>query len=175
MGIAYRTGSATARSPPFPAWAGMEIRLSLTDSDAQQRAERVRAQMMQHDRVLATLGIAIDAIAPGRASVSMTVRDDMLNGFAICHGGLLTTLADTAFAYACNSHDEVTVASGLSVDFVAPAHAGDRLEAHAEERMQRGRTGVYDVTVRNQHEHVIALFRGRSHRIKGRAVCPPRD
>ena len=170
MGIAYRTGSATARSPPFPAWAGMEIRLSLTDSDAQQRAERVRAQMMQHDRVLATLGIAVDAIAPGRASVSMTVRDDMLNGFAICHGGLLTTLADTAFAYACNACNEVTVASGLSIDFLAPAHQGDVLDAVCREQSARGRTGIYDVTVSNQRGERIALFRGRSYRLRGKPV-----
>ncbi|OIQ83747.1 acyl-coenzyme A thioesterase PaaI [mine drainage metagenome] len=142
---------------------------------AQQLAERVRERMYASDFATKMLDIAIVEVGPGTAHARMTVRRDMLNGFAICHGGLLTTLADTAFAYACNSHDEVTVASGLGVDFVAPAHAGDRLEAHAEERMQRGRTGVYDVTVRNQHGHVIALFRGRSHRIKGRAVCPPRD
>ncbi len=156
----------------------MEIRLDRTEpapDDAQLRAERARGAMMRHDRVLDTLGITVDSIGPGRAGVSMRVRDDMLNGFAICHGGLIATLADTAFAYACNSHGERTVASGLSVDFVAPAHAGDRLRADALEQTQRGRTGVYDVVVRNQNDELVALFRGRAHRVKARADAAPRQ
>ncbi len=151
----------------------MEIRVKRSEPEtdhAQQRAERARGAMMQHDRVLDTLGITVDSIGPGRAAVSMRVRDDMLNGFAICHGGLITTLADTAFAYACNSHGERTVASGLSVDFVAPAQAGDQLRADALEQTQRGRTGVYDVVVRNQRDELVALFRGRAHRVKARAA-----
>jgi len=100
----------------------------------------------------------------------MTVREDMLNGHATCHGGLIATLADSAFAFACNSYNEVTVASGLSVDFVAPAYEGDMLTARAIEVSLSGRTGVYDVMVFNQKADCLAVFRGRSHRIKGKLV-----
>ena len=110
----------------------------------------------------------LEEIAPGRAVMAMTVRPEMLNGFEICHGGFITTLADSAFAFACNSHNELTVASGLSVDFLAPAREGDRLTATAREVSVAGRTGVYDVAVVNQEGVTIAVIRGRSHRIKGR-------
>jgi acyl-CoA thioesterase len=100
----------------------------------------------------------------------MSVRADMLNGFAICHGGFIATLADTAFAYACNSYNELTVAAGIVVDFIAPAHEGDRLTADAREVALKGRTGVYDITVTNQHKKIVALLRGRSFTQKGMAV-----
>ena len=114
----------------------------------------------------------ITHIAPGEATIEMVVRDDMLNGFEICHGGYITTLGDTAFAYACNSYNEMTVASGLSVDFVAPGKPGDVLVAVAKEVSQAGRTGVYDVTISNQVGQAIALFRGRSYRMKGKPTVP---
>ncbi len=104
--------------------------------------------------------------------MEMAVRNDMLNGFDICHGGFITALADTAFAYACNARNEMTVASGLSVDFVAPGRPGDVLTAQAREVSRAGRTGVYDVQVTNQRQEVIALFRGRSHSFKGRPTVP---
>ncbi|MDZ7854595.1 hydroxyphenylacetyl-CoA thioesterase PaaI [Sphaerotilus sp.] len=139
----------------------------------QDTADHVGTGMMANDLACQSLGIRVTQIAPGRATMTMTVRPDMLNGFAICHGGLITTLADSAFAYACNSYNELTVASGLSVDFVAPGREGDVLTAVAEEVSLAGRTGVYDVNVTNQRGERIAVFRGRSYRMKGRPTVPP--
>lgn len=136
----------------------------------QELAERVRDRMYADDHATRSLGIAIVDVGPGTSRARMTVRRDMLNGFAICHGGLIATLADTAFAYACNACNEVTVASGLSVDFLAPARAGDVLDAECSEQSARGRTGIYDVTVSNQRGERIALFRGRSYRLRGKPV-----
>jgi acyl-CoA thioesterase len=100
------------------------------------------------------------------------VRPEMLNGFKICHGGFITTLADSAFAFACNSYNELTLAAGIAVDFVAPAREGDVLTAEAREATLAGRTGVYDVKVTNQRGETIALLRGRSHRLKDKQVVP---
>lgn len=143
------------------------------DMNPQATADHVAVAMMREDRACQALGIAVASIAPGRAVMTMTVRPDMLNGFGICHGGLIATLADSAFAYACNAYNELTVASGLSVDFLAPGREGDQLSAAAEEVSLAGRTGVYDVTVTNQRGERIAVFRGRSHRMKGRPTVPP--
>lgn len=137
---------------------------------AQQRAERARDAMYRHDHASQALGIEIAAIAPGRATATMTVRQDMLNGFGMCHGGLITTLADTAFAFACNTYDEMTVAAGFDAEFVKPARIDDRLVAEASEQSQNGRLGLYDVTVRNQHGDAIAFLRGRSYRLRGKTV-----
>ena len=137
---------------------------------AQRTAERVRDHMLMQDHAARALGIEIVTVGPGRSRARMPVRQDMMNGFAMCHGGLIATLADTAFAYACNAYNEVTVASGLSIDFVAPAKLGDILEATCVEQALSGRTGVYDVVVSNQRAERVALFRGRSYRIKGRPV-----
>jgi acyl-CoA thioesterase len=136
----------------------------------QLMAEAVRDAMLANDRATRSLGMEVLAVGPGTATVAMTVRDDMLNGFDICHGGLITTLADSAFAFACNSHNELTVASGFSVDIVAPGKLGDRLTAVGEEVHLAGRTGVYDVTVRNQREELVAVFRGKSYRIKDKSI-----
>ena len=135
---------------------------------AQQTAEHVREGMYANDRASKALGMQVTAIGPGRATLTMTVRADMLNGLDICHGGLVTTLADSAFAFACNSYNELTVASGFSVDLVAPAREGDVLTAVAEEVSLAGRTGVYDVNVNNQRGERVAVFRGRSYRMKGK-------
>lgn len=135
-------------------------------------AEHVRSGMLANDRATQGLGIAITAMGPGQATLTMVVRADMLNGFATCHGGFITALADSAFAFACNSRNEMTVASGLSVDFLAPAREGDRLTAEAHEVSLAGRTGVYDVNVRNQQGEAIAAFRGRSYCIKGKPTVP---
>jgi acyl-CoA thioesterase len=142
--------------------------LPANDDLAQRTAEGVRSGMYANDRAIQALGIAITEIAPGRATVTMTVRPEMLNGFAIIHGGFVATLADTAFAYACNSYNEMTVASGFAIDLLAPAHEGDVLTAVAHEVQQAGRTGVYDVVVSKQNGQQIAVFRGRSYRMKGR-------
>ena len=116
--------------------------------------------------------MAIEHIAPGRATLTMRVRDDMLNGFSICHGGFITTLADSAFAFACNSRDLLTVAAGITVDFMAPARAGELLTAHAQEVSLAGRTGVYDVRVTGDHGRLVAVMRGRSYRTKNRVLKP---
>jgi len=140
----------------------------MPELDPQHLAELVRDKLFAADRAAQSLGIAITAIGVGTATMTMSVRDDMLNGFNICHGGYITALADTAFAYACNSGNELTVASGLSVDFVAPAAPGEVLIARAHEVSASGRTGVYDVQVRTAAGAIVAAFRGRSYRIKGR-------
>lgn len=148
----------------------------MTDmSSAQRIAEQVREGMLANDRASKALGMQVREIAPGRATVTMTVRADMLNGFDICHGGLITTLADSAFAFACNSYNELTVASGFSVDLVAPAREGDVLTAVAEEISLAGRTGVYDVNVTNQRGERVAAFRGRSYRVKGKPSVPGQE
>ncbi len=107
----------------------------------------------------------------GSATLRMRVRKDVVNGHQICHGGLIFTLADTAFAYACNSYNQNTVASACHIDFLAPRREGDVLEAVAIERSSAGRTGVYDVEVRVVDGHAVALFRGKSHRIKGEVIA----
>lgn len=139
-------------------------------AEAQALAERVAREMYERDPASIGLGMRVVSVGPGRAEVSMTVRADMLNGHAICHGGFIFTLADSAFAYSCNSYNLVTVASGCAIDFLAPAREGDVLTARAAERSAAGRTGVYDIDVVNQRGEKIALFRGKSYRIKGHVV-----
>ena len=124
--------------------------------------------MMAKDSASIAHGIRLTHISPGAAHMEMLVCPDMVNGFGTCHGGMITTLADSTFGFACNSYNELTVASGLSVDFIAPAVEGDVLTARASEVSLQGRTGVYDVMVFNQNADCIAVFRGRSHRIKGK-------
>ena len=138
--------------------------------DAHAIAEAVKLGMFMDDAASRGLGMHIDAVGPGYARISMTVRPDMLNGFKICHGGFITTLADSAFAFACNSYNEVTVASGIVVDFLAPAHEGDRLTAECHEVARTGRTGVYDIKVTDQDAKAVMVMRGRSHTIKGKQV-----
>lgn len=133
-------------------------------------AERTREAMFANDRASKSMGMRILAVGPGSATLQMTVREDMLNGHDICHGGFITTLADSTFAFACNSYNEVTVASGITVDFLAPARGGDVLTARGVEVSQAGRTGVYDIEVTNQHGQRVAVFRGRSYRLKGKPV-----
>jgi len=144
---------------------------SLHSAEHRQRvAEAVRHGLFAKDTAAQSLGMQVESIAPGQARISMTVRADMLNGFAICHGGFIATLADTAFAYACNSYNELTVAAGIVVDFLAPVHGGDRLTADAREVALQGRTGVYDITVTNQDKKTVAVMRGRSFTQKGKHV-----
>ena len=134
----------------------------------QQIAEAVRDGMLAADRASRALGMSIEAIAPGSATLRMTVRGDMINGADVCHGGLITTLADSAFAFACNSYNELTLASSLTVDLVAPAREGDVLTAEATVANRAGRTGVYYIVVTNQRGERIALVRGRSYTMKGK-------
>ena len=142
------------------------------DARAQQTAERVRDGMFRNDRASKLLGMRIDAVGPGRATLTMTVRDDMLNGHDVCHGGLIATLADSAFAFACNSYDELTLASGFAIDLLAPGRLGDVLTARCTEVSKAGRTGVYDCEITNQRDALIAVFRGRSYTLKGKPAVP---
>ena len=133
--------------------------------DPQALAERSAAAMYEADLASRNLGIQIDQVAPGRATARMLVRDTMLNGHDICHGGYVFLLADTAFAFACNTYGPVTVAAACDIAFLGPAHLGDELIAQATERHRAGRSGIYDVTVRRANT-VIAEFRGHSRTIR---------
>lgn len=139
-------------------------------SDAQQRADRVGRFIEAGDRAAQALGIRLCEMWPGYALMEMVVRPDMVNAAGTCQGGVLFTLADTAFACACNSHNELTVAAGCSIEFLLPGQVGDLLRAEAVERILVKRTGVYDVTIKRQDDVVVALFRGKSHRLGGRVV-----
>lgn len=145
----------------------------MTEKTPQHVAEYVRDGMLKNDAATKSLGMNVLVIGPGRATVTMTVRADMLNGHAICHGGFISALADSAFAFACNSYDELTVASGFAIDFLAPARKDDLLTARCIEVSKAGRTGVYDTDVLNQREERIAIFRGRSYTLKGKPAVTP--
>ena len=136
----------------------------------QHIAEASCDAMWANDRASKMLGMQVLAVGPGTATLSMTVREDMLNGHDTCHGGLVATLADSVFGFACNSYNEGTLASAFDVDFVAPARRGDVLTARATEVNKAERSGVYDVAVVNQRGEAVAVFRGRSRTMKGRAV-----
>ncbi len=142
----------------------------MTRPNPQELAELVRDAMWAGDQATRMLGMRILEVGPGRAVIEMPVRQDMLNGHALCHGGLITTLADSAFAFACNSYNELTVASGFSIDLLAPGRLGDVLTATCTELSKAGRTGVYDADVRNQRGERIAAFRGRSYTARGKPV-----
>ena len=134
------------------------------------RAEACARHLWATDVASQRLGMVLEYAGPGAARVSMVVRDDMVNGHDTCHGGLIASLADSAFAFACNSRDVATVAAGFEVDFLEPAYRGERLVAEACEVALRGRSGVYDVTV-CRDDTLLALFRGRSRSL-GRPVLP---
>ena len=138
--------------------------------DRQRLAERAAQSLYDSDRASQMLGMAIESVAPGAASVSMRVRSDMVNGHGICHGGLIFSLADSAFAFACNSHGHNTVAAGAAIEFLAPGREGDVLTAAASERWRVGKSGIYEIEVRNERGEAVALFRGRCHQIAGRLV-----
>jgi acyl-CoA thioesterase len=130
----------------------------------QQVADQVGRTMYEHDAAAKMLGIRLDEIRPGFAKMSMHVRADMLNGHAILHGGMTFSLADTAFAYACNSRNQKTVALACSITYVIAGREGDTLSAVAQEQAQTGKTGVYDIVVTNQRGEKLAMFRGNSYR-----------
>ncbi|HUA85050.1 MAG TPA: hydroxyphenylacetyl-CoA thioesterase PaaI [Bryobacteraceae bacterium] len=140
------------------------------NQSAQILAEQSARKMFDDDRASQALGMRIVAVRPGYAKLTMTVRNDMTNGHSTCHGGFIFSLADSAFAFACNSYNQRTVAAGCLIDFLAPAQAGDELTAEAAEQALAGRSGVYDVAVTNQHGVRIALFRGRSRQVGGEIV-----
>jgi acyl-CoA thioesterase len=140
--------------------------------DPQSIADHVGTGMFAEDAATRGLGMKVESMSPGGSRMTMTVRPDMLNGFKICHGGFISLLADSAFAFACNSHNELTVAAGFAVDFIKPAHLGDVLTAEAVEVTLTGRTGIYDVTVTNQRGERVAVLRGRSYRMKDKKTVP---
>ncbi|QKV17463.1 hydroxyphenylacetyl-CoA thioesterase PaaI [Oricola thermophila] len=138
--------------------------MAITD---QERAEKSAEAMWASDDASKWFGMSLDAVGPGTATMSLTVRDCQTNGHDICHGGVIFALADSAFAFACNSYNKVTVAQSNSITFAAPARTGDRLVAEAREVVRSGRSGTWDVTVTNQDGTVIALFRGLARTVSG--------
>lgn len=134
----------------------------MPDTDELGLARACAEKMLANDRASAALGITIDIPAPGAAIARMRIRDDMVNGFGVCHGGLVFALADTAFAFACNAYDRVTLAAAASIEFLRPVVAGAELSAHAHEDHRGERRGFYTVEVRNGDDDLVALFRGRS-------------
>lgn len=126
--------------------------------------------MWARDRASRGLGMSLDRVGPGEAVLSMTVRDDMVNGHDICHGGFIFTLADSAFAFACNAYNETTVAASCDISFLKAARLGDRLTATACETYREGRNGVYDIIVTDATGTTVALFRGRSRTIGGPVI-----
>jgi acyl-CoA thioesterase len=139
-------------------------------NDPQALAELAGKTMYERDPASQALGMRLDAIRPGYARMSMPVRADMLNGHGTCHGGYIFMLADSAFAFACNSHNFNTVGAGCTIDYLSPGREGDVLVAEALEQALSGKTGVYDIVVSNQDGRKLALFRGKSHRVGGRVA-----
>jgi acyl-CoA thioesterase len=143
----------------------------MTDgNDPQDLAQRSAAAMYERDLASQRLGMLVDEIRPGYARLRMQVRPDMLNGHGTCHGGFIFGLADSAFAFACNSRDRATVASGAAIEFLAPVRADEMLVAEAQEQALGGRFGTYDVVVRREQGEPVALFRGRSYALNGRVI-----
>jgi acyl-CoA thioesterase len=135
--------------------------------DPQALAEACARAMWAEDRASQGLGMRIERVAPGEAVLAMTVTERMVNGHGLCHGGFIFTLADSAFAFACNTYDQRTVAQHCAVTFLAPTRLGDALTAHAVEVFRGARSGIYDITVTGQGGAVVAEFRGHSRTIKG--------
>ena len=134
----------------------------------EQRAQRVADTMFPVDVASKeTMGMALVAVAPGRAVIRMAVQRLHLNGHQICHGGFIFTLADSTFAFACNSHNRNTVAAGCSIEFLRPAKEGDVLTCEGVEQILQGRHGIYDMKVTNQRGEIVAMFRGKSAQIPG--------
>ena len=141
----------------------------------QERAERSSDAMLKDDHTTKGMGMSIETVGPGLAKLSMVVRKDHLNGHGSCHGGAIFTLADSAFAFACNSHNTITVAQHCSVTFLAPGREGDKLTATAREVTLAGRSGIYDVTVTREDGVIIAEFRGLSRTVAGTHFEEPAD
>ena len=133
------------------------------ETTKQAMAEQCAARMWANDRASRSLGMVIESITPGGATLSMSVREDMTNGHDICHGGHIFLLADSAFAFACNTYNRVSVAQAAKIDFVRPAVKGDLLRATAREIHRGARSGIYDVVVERADGKLIACFRGNSH------------
>lgn len=155
------------RAPQKPL-VGMKT--SAPEPESQRAAELSAQALFAGDRASKNLGIGIEEVGPGFARLRMMVREDMVNGHGMCHGGIVFALADSAFAVACNTHNAVTVAAAASIDFLASAHVNDELTAEARELWRSKRSGIYEISVSNQRGETLALFRGRSHCIGGQLV-----
>jgi acyl-CoA thioesterase len=143
----------------------------MSGTEEERVAQAVGRAMYDADNASRALGMMLDEIRPGHARMRMAVRDDMINGHDLCHGGLIFTLADSAFAFACNARNHVTVAAGAEIHFISSARKGETLIAVARERAGAGRSGIYDIEVSDSASgRLIALFRGRSRRIEGSIV-----
>ena len=143
----------------------------MSGASEERVAQAVGRAMYDADHASRALGMVLDEIRPGFARMRMRVRDDMINGHDLCHGGLIFTLADSTFAFACNARNQVTVAAGAEIHFISSANKGETLIAVARERAGAGRSGIYDVEVSDSASgRLVALFRGRSHRVDGSIV-----
>ncbi|WP_440466060.1 hydroxyphenylacetyl-CoA thioesterase PaaI [Pseudomonas sp. YH-1] len=140
-------------------------------TDATQLARACAEAMYERDQATRRMGIQLLDAGPGSAKLSMRVLEDMIQGHGTCHGGYLFALADSAFAFACNSYNDATVAIGCSIDYVAPAREGDELIASACEQSRSGRTGNYDVRIENSQGQLIALFHGKSYKVRGTVLA----
>jgi acyl-CoA thioesterase len=140
---------------------------ALPTDDAVRRAQTAVQSLFLADRASQSLGIEIIDVAPGRVRIAMTVRSDMVNGYGMCHGGIVFAFADSAFAFACNSYGDPMVAAGASIEFLAPTPQGERVTATATEVSRSARHGLFDVTVTNATGEVLAHFRGRCSRLRG--------
>lgn len=139
----------------------------VADMTPQEIAEALAQAMWTDDAASQRLGMSLDRIAPGQAILSMTVTQAMSNGHGNCHGGYIFTLADSAFAFACNSYNQMAVAQHCSITYLIPGRIGDRLTATAQEVSRRGRSGIYDIRITNQDGDHVAEFRGHSRTVKG--------
>ncbi len=143
----------------------------MSEASAKRLAEAVGREMLAQDKASRALGMVVEEVAPGEARLSMPVRDDLLNGHDLCHGGLIFTLADSALAYASNARNHVAVAAAAEIQFVSPARKGETLVATARERAATGSTGIYDIEVAERASgRLVALFRGRTHRLRGSII-----
>lgn len=141
--------------------------MSASGLSAQALADACAQSMWNDDLATRHLGMELVSVAPGKAVITMTVSETMANGHGTCHGGYMFTLADSAFAFACNTYNTRAVAQHCSITYIAPALVGDRLTATASEVSRRGRSGIYDIRITNQAGEAIAEFRGHARTIKG--------
>ncbi len=144
-------------------------------TDPDQLAQSCAQAMFERDEASRNLGMKITHVSPGKATVTMSVTPIMIQGHGSCHGGYLFTLADSAFAFACNSYNKATVASGCSIEYMLGAREGDVLTATAIEQSRGNRTGVYDITINNQNGQLVALFRGKSYQVRGEVIQSEND
>lgn len=142
----------------------------MAEVTAQHLAEKTCTYLYQKDYASQALGIQISQILPGAVTLTMPIRQDMINGMNICHGGIISALADTALAFACNTENILSIVSSFTMEFILPVQQGDLLSASTQAIAQTGRTMLYDVNVYNQHQQLIATLRGRVQRLLGKTV-----